>query len=380
MPMQNSRLCPIWSIAIIAMAACGSKIDRDTSSLPATDVDVTDSSGGELSTGSEHSPTSSEPVVGVCGDGLVDENETCDDGNTADGDACPSGEVGRCLSVSFCGDGIVRSDTEVCDDGNSNDSDGCPSGDIGQCFDFARCGDGIVWKDVEACDDGNFDDNDSCPSDAGACLNKAFCGDGFIWPGQEDCDDLNLAENDECSNACFSPRWIFVTSKNPSSTGNLGGLLGADEFCTVSAQNADLTGEFIAWLTDPDPSTAPAFRLESTQFRGWYLLPTKPPTPIAQGWDDLVNPNEDDPQKYLQNAINSDEFGSPAGNVFVWTNTGADGHQHEFNNTCSGWKMASDELSGVAGRSESGLATSAWTDWTSLDCTTGHRLYCVQKE
>ena len=51
---------------------------------------------------------------------------------------------GRCL----CGDGIVDPD-EVCDDGNTNENDGCTSA----CTVGTACGDGIVQVG-EACDDG----------------------------------------------------------------------------------------------------------------------------------------------------------------------------------------------------------------------------------
>ena len=41
----------------------------------------------------------------VCGDGLVQEGELCDDGNEVDTDGCLSGCV-----PARCGDGVVRTD------------------------------------------------------------------------------------------------------------------------------------------------------------------------------------------------------------------------------------------------------------------------------
>jgi cysteine-rich repeat protein len=57
---------------------------------------------------------------GVCGDGVVDPGEECDDGNADDTDACLS----SCLNAS-CGDGVVQAGVEECDDGNDFDKDFC---------------------------------------------------------------------------------------------------------------------------------------------------------------------------------------------------------------------------------------------------------------
>lgn len=60
-------------------------------------------------------------VTGVCGDGFLDPDEECDDGNTRDGDGCRAD-----CSVERCGDGVLDA-REQCDDGNSADGDGCSS-------------------------------------------------------------------------------------------------------------------------------------------------------------------------------------------------------------------------------------------------------------
>jgi cysteine-rich repeat protein len=70
----------------------------------------------------------------ICGNGVVEPGEACDDGNTASGDGCDSicdvetgyycsGEPSVCI-VSVVGDGII-SGAEECDDGNTNNGDGC---------------------------------------------------------------------------------------------------------------------------------------------------------------------------------------------------------------------------------------------------------------
>ncbi len=57
-----------------------------------------------------------------CGNGILDANEVCDDGNAVAGDGCSD----SCKSNETCGNGVVDPVTgEVCDDGNHQSHDGC---------------------------------------------------------------------------------------------------------------------------------------------------------------------------------------------------------------------------------------------------------------
>jgi cysteine-rich repeat protein len=71
--------------------------------------------------------------VAVCGDGLVETPEECDDDLTADGDGCSAtcteepgwdctGQPSTCATI--CGDGLIVG-TELCDDANGTETDGC---------------------------------------------------------------------------------------------------------------------------------------------------------------------------------------------------------------------------------------------------------------
>ena len=64
--------------------------------------------------------TCGDAVDDLCGNGLVDINEECDDGNDNDNDKCTNA-----CTLAFCGDGIVESPNEECDDANDNDNDTC---------------------------------------------------------------------------------------------------------------------------------------------------------------------------------------------------------------------------------------------------------------
>ncbi len=71
----------------------------------------------------------------ICGNGILTANESCDDGNTNNGDGCNQQceiEVGfSCEGIpsicqqSICGNGMVEEGAEQCDDGNQSSMDGC---------------------------------------------------------------------------------------------------------------------------------------------------------------------------------------------------------------------------------------------------------------
>ncbi len=143
------RACAL-ALLLGTFAACGAR-----SSLPGEDLP----------------PTEGRPAL--CGNGLPEAAEACDDGNERGDDGCI-----QCVPAR-CGDGRVRAGFEACDDGNDVNEDGCRN----KCA-LPTCGDGIV-DPGEPCDDGNADDTDACTS---VCF-LAQCGDGFVHAGVEACDD-----------------------------------------------------------------------------------------------------------------------------------------------------------------------------------------------
>jgi cysteine-rich repeat protein len=63
------------------------------------------------------------PLAAECGNGTVEGDEECDDGNTDDGDGCAADCTVE-LVEGVCGDGTLNAGEE-CDDGNTDDGDGC---------------------------------------------------------------------------------------------------------------------------------------------------------------------------------------------------------------------------------------------------------------
>jgi len=155
-----------------------------------------------VSAKADANPLSSDEVVyrtgfepTICGDGVVEDYETCDDSGGNAGDGCGAGcliERGffcagePSVCVTACGDGVIAG-AEACDDGNANDGDGCDS----------TC---AVQSGFE------------CGGEPSACVTE--CGDGIV-AGAETCDDANGVNRDGCSSTC-AVELGYACSGNPS--------------------------------------------------------------------------------------------------------------------------------------------------------------------
>jgi cysteine-rich repeat protein len=135
--------------------------------------------------------------LATCGDGHRYVGvEQCDDGNKAAGDGC-SPDCQTEVDMVVCGDGVVEGD-ELCDDANLDNTDSC----LDTCVPYS-CGDGWKHAVLEACDDANNDNTDDCINKDGQCL-LATCGDGFVHNGVEQCDDANDVDTDACLTGCIA--------------------------------------------------------------------------------------------------------------------------------------------------------------------------------
>ena len=133
--------------------------------------------------------------AGYCGDGTKQAEEFCDQGSGSNSNAYAGGVAVCNVSCDgyapFCGDGD-RTGDEVCDEGNLN-ADGYNSDlsnrlrCLGDCTDYRpHCGDGLLQVESgEKCDDGNTENGDACGADC-----QSYCGDGVIDGANfELCDD-----------------------------------------------------------------------------------------------------------------------------------------------------------------------------------------------
>ncbi len=170
-----------------------------------------------------------------CGDGLVQAEEGCDDGDATGGDGCSasctvepgwscSGEPSICTQT--CGNGDVEAG-EACDDGDTSSADGCSAtctiesgwtcaGEPSACV--RNCGNGIIASPLESCDDGDGTGGDGCSATCQTepgwqCTGQPsvctfVCGNG-TFQGLESCDDGDATGGDGCSNVCqIEPGWL----------------------------------------------------------------------------------------------------------------------------------------------------------------------------
>ncbi|MFT4571539.1 MAG: cysteine-rich repeat protein [Hyphomicrobiaceae bacterium] len=106
-----------------------------------------------------------------------------------------------------CGNGVVEGD-EICDDGNVTDGDGCNA----TCVDEGCIAMTPGYPEVALCDDRDLCTVDSCDPTIGECERGAVCDDGIectvdscangvctAIPTDSRCDDGNVCTDDFCS-------------------------------------------------------------------------------------------------------------------------------------------------------------------------------------
>jgi cysteine-rich repeat protein len=158
------------------------------------------SGGSAGSAGAEASGAGGEPA-GSGGSGAAGAGGEAGGANGGTGGAGGSSAAGGASGAGgtapapMCGNGVVETGEE-CDDGNASNNDNC----LDTCK-LATCGDGVVGPG-EACDDGNQSNADACTN---AC-QAPTCGDGLLSAGEQ-CDDSNGAKCDGCE-TCDRRRWL----------------------------------------------------------------------------------------------------------------------------------------------------------------------------
>ncbi len=144
----------------------------------------------------------------ICGNGIEEDNEECDDGNQNNSDGCTN-DCKETAPPITCGNGTLEND-EACDDNNAVSGDGCSAlcatesgytcaGTPSVCTPTQPvCGNGIKEGDEE-CDEGNNVQEGTCTSEC----TKTFCGDRVVQNPNgngeaEECDEDSPICTDDC--------------------------------------------------------------------------------------------------------------------------------------------------------------------------------------
>ena len=158
-----------------------------------------------------------------------------------------------------------------------------------------------------------------------------------------------------------SDRRIFVTSA--VQTAGLGGIAGADEICATEAADANLQGEFKAWLSTTSSSVADRLSHDGGPFvRVDEVI-------VANDWADLVD-------GALLAPINLDANGQPRTGD-VWTGTLETGASYTVDD-CAAF-TSGDNADGHAYCGSSTSTAATWTYNQRAACASTLRLYCIEQ-
>jgi cysteine-rich repeat protein len=163
----------------------------------------------------------------VCGDGVVDSGETCDDENRGPGDGC--GDTCRVESGWTCDGADPTSCEEVCGDGQLVGREALAGG----CDDDdTESGDGCSASCGVEVDDGWF-----CTGTPSICAQT--CGNGAVDEGEE-CDDMNALPDDGCFACVEEVGWDCM--QEPSMCADVDEC--ADDPCENGGACTNTTGSF----------------------------------------------------------------------------------------------------------------------------------------
>lgn len=196
-------------------------------------------------------------------------------------------------------------------------------------------------------------------ADGTACASADICAVGR-------CVALRCGNGGPCT--------VFVSNAGKAGDG-MGGAAGADAFCQSTAQAANISGTFKAWLSTS--ASTPATRFANTDKAGPYRLVriaaidgANPPPLVASSFADLTTCGGG---ACLQHAIDRTEDGVVLnGGIGVWTGTLATGNAAA--QTCDDF---TDIGSGLIGNATA--LNDSWTNNIVADCEADFRVYCFEQ-
>jgi hypothetical protein len=281
----------------------------------------------------------------------------------------------------------------ACNTGGDCESQVCRPTSLPACVFARRC---AGTCSAPTCSD-HIQNGDETGVDCGGCCPPCetpptvpTCSDGVQNQGE-----LGIDCGGPCSpKACCDARGrctMFVTSVSQS--GDMSGVLGADDTCNSRAHIAGLPGHYQAWLCDGiDYPAKRSTRATVPYVRTDGVL-------IAQDWSDLTDGQ-------IASPLDHDEFGNDVGAVtpyLPWTHVATDGTcaDHRYLSPlfgpCSGaghWcprDCASDGDDGKPGWTSSSpwaqgdkgdihFTDFRWTDSSSALCSEpAERIYCIEQ-
>ncbi len=193
-------------VAIVCMLGCPQGPDETTVDSATSDPDGSSSSS---STGAD---TTTDDTTGVTAGTAGAESESESGATTSSSTSSTTAETTAGQGV--CGDGEVQGDEE-CDDGNDNDLDAC----LSSC-ELAGCGDGILHDNFgEECDDGNDVEDDGCNSqcarDRYVFLTSTATGGSFGAVSGANSHCKSLAQDAGLPNPLTYRAWMSDDIHNP---------------------------------------------------------------------------------------------------------------------------------------------------------------------
>jgi hypothetical protein len=145
------------------------------------------------------------------------------------------------------------------------------------------------------------------------------------------------------------------------------GLEAGDCICQTLADDAGLSGEFVAWLSDSGVDA----RDRLTNVSNQWVLPSG--DVVAEDRSDLVDIS-------IDHAINVDETGVADVLANVWTHTSSIGTKLPTIppiSACADWTSASVGIGAQAGATF--RADAQWTSMSQWTCNARHRIYCLEQ-
>lgn len=374
---------PFFHIASDGGTGGGEEAETTATASEAATSEAATSGGAETTAGaSAEASTQAVDVSGPDTDDLTGADTTAPPGTTTgdpDTGSTSTGstgdESGSSGEPAVCGNGVLETGEE-CDQGVAND-------EAGECLPTcmaATCGDGLVLDGVEACDLGLANNNTAGPCTT--LCEEPRCGDGFKQVDKgEGCDDgsMNGAGINHCSPDCVKKitqeLYIKVLTAKVNGTLSLDankGIMAADAACA-----SEFGLKYRAMVSDGLLRVASKQPYEGLVINQtfWVLHPYRSyinhnGAVISVTTDRALLGTPEEGSSALVNAIGGDpEARAWTGLKDDWTASNVD---------CNNW-MTAEQGFGSVGKVDDATDKYLRLEGQDVDCEEERKLYCVEQ-